>query len=137
MGPLSRSAVLSALPLLAALAPPLAHCSQAAPPSPQEGQVVLFVAARDSAGRSLPMRRVAIPVRLPAARLASAPQGDATYRLRLELPLGASTLAVGLRDERGGGESTIVARYTAGALAASRDVKPVKNTHSAPPPGGR
>ncbi len=106
----------------------------------EEGQVVLFVAARDSAGRSLPMRRVAIPVRLPAARLAAARQDDATYRLRLELPLGASTLAVGLRDERGGGESTIVARYIAGSLAAAHAAHPantVQDAPSPPPPGGR
>ncbi len=85
----------------------------------EEGKAVLFVAARDSAGRSLPMRRIELPVRVPEEKLAAARGGDAAYRLDLDLPLGAATLAAGLRDEVGGGESLVVARYTAGALAAA------------------
>jgi VWFA-related protein len=83
----------------------------------EEGKAVLFVAARDSAGRSLPMRRIELPVQVPEERLTAARGGDAAYRLDLELPLGAATLAAGLRDEVGGGESLVVSHYTAGALA--------------------
>ncbi len=94
----------------------------------REGRVTLLYSARDSAGRNLPVRRAILPIRVPDTRLAAARQESAGYRLQLELPPGASTLAVGVRDELGGGESTVSAGYTAGALAAA-----VPAAHPAPP----
>ncbi len=110
---------------------PLGHLALRPSRGGEEGKAVLFVAARDSAGRSLPIRRIELPLRVPEERLATARGGAAAYRLDLELPLGAATLAAGLRDEVGGGESLVVARYTAGALAPAHAA--VRTPAAAPP----
>ncbi len=83
----------------------------------REGRLEIFVAARDSAGHDLRMRRIAIPLRVPEVELPAAEQKSFAYRVKLELPPGASTLALGVRDAVGGAESTVAARYVAGALA--------------------
>jgi hypothetical protein len=97
----------------------------------RQGKIVLFLAARDSTGRSLRMRRIAIPVHVADGELAAALRKTAAYRLKLELPPGAAILALGVRAELGGAESTVAARYTAGALATARATGPPA------PPGGR
>lgn len=98
---------------------PLANVSLALPPSGgavRQGRVEIFLTARDSTGHDLPMRRISIPLRVPEAELPAAERKSFGYRVKLELPPGASTLALGVRDAVGGAESTIAARYVAGAL---------------------
>jgi VWFA-related protein len=99
---------------------PLARVALASPPSGgtvREGRLEIFVAARDSSGHDLRMRRIAVPLRVPEAELPAAERKSFAYRVKLELPPGASTLALGVRDAVGGAESTVAARYVAGALA--------------------
>ena len=98
---------------------PLANVSLTLPPSGgavRQGRVEIFLTARDSTGHDLPMRRISIPLRVPEAELPAAERKSFGYRVKLELPPGASTLALGVRDAVGGAESTIAARYVAGAL---------------------
>ncbi len=84
----------------------------------QSGRLTLVLAARDAAGRGLPVKRLALPLHIADDRLAAARQGNAGYRLRLEVPAGESTIAVGLRDELGGVDSIAAATYVAGGKPA-------------------
>ncbi len=90
----------------------------------REGKVVVFVAARDSHGESPRLRRLEIPVRVAAGTLPAALAKSVAYRLKLELPPGASSLALGLRDELAGSVSTVTTTFTAGAVAAARSEAP-------------
>ncbi len=123
LAPYGRRAVtvLVTLPLARLTLSPAAAVAPLAGEDVREGKVEMFLAARDSTGHELRMRRIAFPVRVP--RVPRVPDGEAAareksvaYRLRLELPPGASVLALGVRDAVGGGESTVAARYVAGAL---------------------
>jgi hypothetical protein len=90
-----------------------------------EGKVEIFLAARDSTGHDLRMRRITMPIHVPDGELAAAlARRVVAYRLHLELPPGSSTIALGVRDELGGGESTVATRYTAGALATAKAAAP-------------
>jgi len=111
---------------------PLARVALETGKGVHEGRVLLFVGGRDSHGQSLRMRRIAVPIHVPDAALAAALEKSAAYRVQLVLPPGASTLAIGLRDELGGGESTLAARYTAGALATARAAGPRTPPRGAP-----
>ncbi len=93
----------------------------------REGRVVVFVAARDSHGESPRLRRLEIPVRVAAGALPAALAKSVAYRLKLELPPGASSLSLGLRDEIGGSVSNVTTTFTAGAVAAAKS--------EVPPPG--
>jgi VWFA-related protein len=84
-----------------------------------EGSLTLFLTARDSAGHELRMRRIAIPVHVPDGELAAALGKRVAHRVRLELPPGASTIALGARDELGSRESAVTAKYVAGALSTA------------------
>jgi VWFA-related protein len=113
---------------------PLARVTLAPPgPGGREGKVVMFLAARDSSGHSLRMRRIVVPIHVPEGELAAAVRKSAAYRLQLELPPGESTVALGVRDAIGGRESTVATRYVAGALATARSSPP----RPAAPPGAR
>ncbi len=85
-----------------------------------DGKVEMLVAVRDSTGHELRMRRITIPVHVPDGELAAVARKSAAYRLRLDLPPGTSTLALGVRDELGSRESTVATKYVAGALAAAK-----------------
>jgi VWFA-related protein len=100
-----------------------------------DGKVEMFLAVRDSTGHELRMRRITIPVHVPDGELAAVARKSAAYRLRLDLPPGTSTLALGVRDELGSLESTVATKYVAGALAAAKAA--VGPAGTAPPPGGR
>jgi hypothetical protein len=114
--------VLVAFPLAGITLEP-EHGKPAGQPSGQQsgrrsGRLTLVLAARDAAGRDLPVKRLALPLRISDDRLAMARQGNAGYRLRLEVPAGESTIAVGLRDELGGVDSIAAATYLAGGTPA-------------------
>ncbi len=100
-----------------------------------DGKVEMLVAVRDSTGHELRMRRITLPLHVPDGELAAVERKSAAYRLRLDLPPGTSTLALGVRDELGNRESTVATKYVAGALAAAKAA--VGPAGTAPPPGGR
>lgn len=79
-----------------------------------EGQVSLFVGARDSRGRMSPIQEIAVPIRVPNDQLLTALGQTAGYKTTLRLRNDAHTVAVSIRDELGNADSAIVVPYTPG-----------------------
>jgi hypothetical protein len=74
------------------------------------GQVSIYVGARDSRGRSSPIRTLQAPIRIAREQLAQAAGQVAGYRVLLEMRPGDHTVVVGVRDDVGGTESTALVR---------------------------
>ena len=70
------------------------------------GQVSFFVGARDSEGNLSPIRTVQVPIRISADDLEQASGRTAGHRFLLEMRADEHTIAVGVRDDLGGVEST-------------------------------
>ncbi len=100
----------------------------AAPGGNHEARLSLLVAARDAKGYHLPVRHASATIKVPDARLPVPAGQRAGSRTVVPLPPGAARIAVTLRDELGGGESTAVGDFTIGAGA------PAAEAPSQPPP---
>ena len=70
------------------------------------GQVSFFVGARDREGNLSPIRTVQVPIRISADDLEQASGRTAGHRFLLEMRADEHTIAVGVRDDLGGVEST-------------------------------
>jgi VWFA-related protein len=79
-----------------------------------EGQVSLFVSARDSRGRMSPIQEIAVPIRVPNDQLLTALGQTAAYKATLLLRDDAHTVAVSIRDELGNADSAIAVPFTPG-----------------------
>lgn len=79
-----------------------------------EGQVSLFVGARDSRGRMSPIQEIAVPIRVPNDQLLTALGQTAGYKTTLRLRREAHTVAVSIRDELGNADSAVAVAYTPG-----------------------
>lgn len=79
-----------------------------------EGQVILFVGARDSQGRMSPVQEIAVPIRVPNDQLLTALGQTAAYKATLRLRPEPHTVAVSIRDELGNTDSAIAVEYTPG-----------------------
>lgn len=79
-----------------------------------EGQVSLFVGARDSRGRMSPIQEIAVPIRVPNDQLLTALGQTAGYKTTLRLRKEAHIVAVSIRDELGNADSAIAVEYTPG-----------------------
>lgn len=75
------------------------------------GQVTIFIAARDTHGRTSPVRALPVPIRIPNEEFFSALGREARYSLDLALRDGSNTVSVGVRDELGNVDSTTTATY--------------------------
>jgi VWFA-related protein len=82
-----------------------------------EGKLSLFVAARDSHGRSSPIQQIAVPIRVPNDQLLTALGQVGAYRMVMLLRPEPHTIAVAARDELGNADSTAKADYTPGQQA--------------------
>ncbi len=71
-----------------------------------EGQVSIHVGARDEDGHTSPIRTVRVPIRIPKSELPRVAGLTAGHRFMLEMRPGEHVVAVGVRDEVGGVEST-------------------------------
>jgi VWFA-related protein len=71
-----------------------------------EGRVTIHVGARDSEGRTSPIRSVLVPIRIPKDQLREVVGRMAGHRLMLEMRPQEHTVVVGVRDELAGVEST-------------------------------
>jgi len=60
--------------------------------------VAILVVARDDEGRTTPVRRVMVPIRLPQTKLDGARGQLYVYELKIELAKGGHTVAVGIED---------------------------------------
>jgi hypothetical protein len=79
-----------------------------------EGHVVVFFAARDSHGRTSPITRAAVPIKIPDDKLEAA-QGQAVgYKTTLPLRNEEHVVAVAVRDEVGNVDSTLRLQFTPG-----------------------
>lgn len=67
----------------------------------------LFVVTQDDRGRTSPVQRREIPVRIPADKLEAARSQVVGYPMTLHLRQGAQRVAVGIRDEQGGARSGV------------------------------
>lgn len=65
------------------------------------GQLTLYVAARDRAGRLAPVRTQEIPLNIPADQLASARQRPYVYEVRMLMREGDHLVTIGLHDDLG------------------------------------
>ena len=78
---------------------------------PQEeahvGRIGIFICARDSKGRTSPVKSVDVPIRIPNDRLLTALGQVAGYRMMLLMRPEEHAIAVGVRDELGRVESTV------------------------------
>jgi VWFA-related protein len=79
-----------------------------------EGKLSLFIAARDSHGRSSPIQQIAVPIRVPNDQLLTALGQVGAYRMTMLLRPEPHTVAVAVRDELGNADSTAKADYTPG-----------------------
>jgi VWFA-related protein len=79
-----------------------------------EGQVTLFVGARDSRGRMSPIQAIDVPIRVPNDQLLTALGQTAAYKTTLRMRNEAHTVAVSIRDELGNADSAIAVPYTPG-----------------------
>ncbi len=82
-----------------------------------EGQVSIFVAARDDRGRMSPVQKMPMPIRVPNNKLLTALGQVAGYRLTLLMRPAEHAVCVGVRDELGGVESMIRVDHTPGQAA--------------------
>ncbi len=80
-----------------------------------EGQVSIFVAARDGEGRTSPVQKVPMPIRIPNEQLLTALSQVASFNVTLQMRDGEHSVVVGVRDELGDVESTTRASHTPGA----------------------
>jgi VWFA-related protein len=64
-----------------------------------EGQLRIVVGGRDAEGRTMPVRQVSVPLRVPGAEMAATARKPFVYELKLEMRSGEQTLAVGVQDE--------------------------------------
>lgn len=85
-----------------------------------EGRIKVFVGARDDQGRTSPITEVPVPIRIPNDQLLTALGQTATFRVQVAVRPGEQVIAVSVRDELGNADSTVTAKYTAGAKVASR-----------------
>jgi VWFA-related protein len=66
------------------------------------GAIMVYLVSRDEAGRVTPVRRRAIPLSVPAAEGAAAPDRDFVYEVAIPLSKGRNDVAVAVRDELSG-----------------------------------
>jgi VWFA-related protein len=81
-----------------------------------EGQVRIFVGARDTEGRMSDINEIVLPIRIADDKLRSVESQNVGTRVTLLLRPGRHTLAVGVRDELANTDSTVTGLYTAGRL---------------------
>lgn len=81
-----------------------------------QGEVSIYVAARDADGRMSPVQKTPAPVRVPRERLAAALRQVAGYRLGLLLEAGEHAVAVTVRDEVAKESSTALLRLDPGSI---------------------
>jgi VWFA-related protein len=103
-----------------------------------EGKVRIFVGAKDTEGRISAINEIALPVRVPNEQILTAMTQSVATRVTLLLRPGESTLAVGVRDEQGSTDSTVIGTYTAGSFAgAANPANPANAADPARRPGSR
>jgi hypothetical protein len=72
--------------------------------------LTILVVARDDEGRTTPVRRVMVPIRLPQAKLEGARGQLYVYELKIELEKGGHTVAVGIEDTAAASTSMLKGR---------------------------
>jgi VWFA-related protein len=75
-----------------------------------EARLRVLVVARDDQGRTTPIRRLTVPIRIPQARLDAAKGQLYVYELKLQLEKGGHTVAVGIEDEAAASTSLVNGR---------------------------
>jgi VWFA-related protein len=71
------------------------------------GRLSVVVIARNRFGELSPPARGEVPIQIENSKMLSAITGLAGYRLQLRVSAGEQTLAIGVRDEIAGGDSTL------------------------------
>ncbi|HYN22171.1 MAG TPA: VWA domain-containing protein, partial [Thermoanaerobaculia bacterium] len=84
-----------------------------------EGRLTVTVGARDSHGRTSPIQRIEIPIRVPNDQLLTALGQMGAYRMTLLLRPEGHTVAVAVHDELGHADSTVKADHTPGQQPAA------------------
>ncbi|HYG64266.1 MAG TPA: VWA domain-containing protein [Thermoanaerobaculia bacterium] len=102
-----------------------------------EGKVTIFMAVRDTQGRSSPVTEVKLPIRVPNDQLLTSLGQLAGYRAKLALRPVEHTVAVGVRDELGNIVSTVTASYTPGLTPEASPAAPAATPEPAGPTEGR
>jgi hypothetical protein len=79
-----------------------------------EARLRLFVAALDGEGDSSAVQQIVVPISIPSAEVEKARGQTYRYSLPLMMRSGPHRVAVGVRDELGGGESFVTGSVTPG-----------------------
>ncbi|HVT19068.1 MAG TPA: VWA domain-containing protein [Thermoanaerobaculia bacterium] len=78
------------------------------------GSLVIYIGARDGAGRTSQLTRVNLPVRIPNQQLLTVLNQNAAFSTTLQVRDETTILAVGVRDEVGQADSTVRTTYVPG-----------------------
>jgi VWFA-related protein len=94
-----------------------------------EGKLTLFVATKDDRGRISSLKRLDAPVHVANDKLMSVLGQSVGYRVEVAVRPGEQTIAVGVRDELGHLDSTVIVPWTSAQSARAVLPAPVR------PPG--
>jgi hypothetical protein len=83
-----------------------------------EGEMRIFVGAKDSEGRVSEIHEVTVPIKVPNDQVLSVMSQSLATHVSLLLRPGEHQLAVGVRDELGNTDSIATSTYTAGSRGA-------------------
>jgi hypothetical protein len=93
---------------------PLAHLVLLPHGDFHEGKVSIWVSARDSDGKTSPVRDVSVPIRVPNDQVLTVLGQNAAYKMQLTLRDGEHRIAVAVRDELGNVDSAVVVPWKPG-----------------------
>lgn len=79
-----------------------------------EGRAWVFLGTRDSQGRSSDVTQIVVPIRVPNDQLMTALGQSAGYRTQLLMRPEPHQVVVGVRDDLGNNDSTLIADFTPG-----------------------
>ncbi|MEE8366892.1 MAG: VWA domain-containing protein, partial [Thermoanaerobaculia bacterium] len=78
------------------------------------GKLTIVVIARDERGGTSPFQQIEVPLRIPNTQILEVLAGVAAYPLKLEMNRGKKTISVGVRDQLGRVDSTLILNLTVG-----------------------
>jgi VWFA-related protein len=96
---------------------PLSQLSLLPQPAEHEGQVSIIIAVRDEQGNLAEMERREYPIKIPHEQFLSALQENAEFIMGLLMRRGTQRVAVGVRDELGNVDSTLIFEVEVGEVS--------------------
>lgn len=89
-----------------------------------EGRLTIFLGARDEKGRSSPIQKTDVPIRIPNDQVVAALSQVGGYGLNVLMRSGPHRVAVTVRDELGNTQSSVASEFTPGRLRVDTGPRP-------------